>query len=94
MAGVRVDLDSVYARASVLGFTKEEIDDILQAIEPQDMRGTVSAEDAADRLLSSVYLAIVSDVGETQGLTPPQVGCSQVIAARLGACPCVAVLLC
>jgi hypothetical protein len=63
----------VYARASVLGFTREELDDILQTIQPEDMQGTSSAQEAADRLLSSVYMAVVSDVGETEGLTPQQV---------------------
>jgi len=65
---------AVYSRASVLGFTREELDDILQTIQPEDMQGTSSAHEAADRLLSSVYMAVVSDVGETEGLTPPQVG--------------------
>jgi hypothetical protein len=28
----------VYSRASVLGFSKEELDDILQAIQPEDLQ--------------------------------------------------------
>lgn len=73
VAGVPVDLESVYSRASVLGFSKEELDDILQAIQPEDLQGTASPQDAADRLLSSVYMAIVSDVGEAEGLSEEQV---------------------
>ena len=72
-AGMRYAGMAVYSRASVLGFTREELDDILQTIQPEDMQGTSSADEAADRLLSSVYMAVVSDVGETEGLTPPQV---------------------
>lgn len=64
----------MYSRASLLGFTREELDDILQTIQPEDMQGTSSAQEAADRLLSSVYMAVVSDVGEAEGLTPQQVG--------------------
>jgi hypothetical protein len=37
------------------------------------VQGTASPQDAADRLLSSVYMAIVSDVGEAEGLSEEQV---------------------
>ena len=37
------------------------------------VQGTKSPQEAADRLLSSVYMAIVSDVGEAEGLSQQQV---------------------
>ena len=37
------------------------------------VQGTKSPQEAADRLLSSVYMAIVSDVGEAEGLDQQQV---------------------
>jgi hypothetical protein len=36
------------------------------------VQGTKSPQEAADRLLSSVYMAIVSDVGEAEGLSQQQ----------------------
>ncbi len=37
------------------------------------VQGTSSPQEAADRLLSSVYMAIVSDVAEAEGLSEEQV---------------------
>lgn len=37
------------------------------------VQNTRSPEEAADRLLSSVYMAIVSDVAEAEGLSEEQV---------------------
>jgi hypothetical protein len=49
----------VYSRASVLGFSKEELDDILQAIQPEDLQVSLPRPPLCLVLLSaSSYAAL------------------------------------
>lgn len=57
----------------MLGFTREEIDDILHGIRAEDLEGVEGPKDAADRLLSGVYLAVVADIAQAEGLGDSEV---------------------
>jgi hypothetical protein len=86
--GVPIDLQFVYDRSKVLGFTPTEIDDILHAIRAEDLEGVTDPQDGASRLLSGVYLAVVADLAQAEGLPDEQVrvcGC---------VCVCVCVSVC
>ena len=48
----------------VLGFTRSEIDDILHGIRSEDLEGVSGPQDAAQRLLEGVYMAVVADLAQ------------------------------
>mmetsp|Transcript_4920 Transcript_4920/g.7916 ORF Transcript_4920/g.7916 Transcript_4920/m.7916 type:complete len:249 (-) Transcript_4920:1393-2139(-) len=94
VAGIPVDMDSLYTRAQALGFTKPELDDLLHAIGPEDLEGVQGPEEAADRLLEGVYLAVVSDLASAEGLSDMEIDMAlgKVKASELVECQSVRAL--
>ncbi|EKX50301.1 hypothetical protein GUITHDRAFT_104111 [Guillardia theta CCMP2712] len=73
VAGVVVNMTYVYERSAIVGFTMSEVDDVLQAILPEDLRQTTGPQDAAEKLLVAIYMAVVADYGQAEGLSDQQV---------------------
>eukprot|EP00960_Hanusia_phi_P001236 34190-Hanusia_phi.AAC.5 len=73
VAGVAVNMTYVYEKSAIAGFTKTEVDDILQAIHPEDLKEATGPQDAAEKLLVGIYMAVVADYGQAEGLSDEQV---------------------